>query len=558
MKSPVLSKRTIKQLRRDLQARKFAVPKLQRNFVWDGRRAAMLLDSIYRNMPIGSLFLWEMDRRSAHLIRQSTKVLPYFDDTNKHIWFVIDGQQRLSVIFQAFEGQVLENDAGRVIDFGRLCFVVRPSHSQEDAPRIVYRKPQGTEFVPLKNILAADWKPRLPSNAKWFLKRIRECRERLLNYPIPVVTVLRASLEEIGEIFVRVNSQGMRITSADRAIALMGQLDVRAMAEETRQRVRGEVFALRAIDPILMGFNLIVEKSSPDSAPPKLEMMARHWSKKIELDAAQKRRFTKIWHRYQAAFLTGVDYIHRRFPVHDESYLPSANMLATLAVFFYNHRGQPNRAQATEIQKWFWATGVAQRYSGRGYHRNIVADAKLFQALAHGARRRFLFRDYLDPAVDIQAAEYLSSSARTRTYFCLLAKQKPLYLDNGQPIPLDGAVVSHANRRNRHHIFPQARMRDHFPPRVFNGLCNICFLVSLDNQGIGARLPRSYLADYRDAGRAQFNRVMKSHLIPVSEGSGVWDLGVVNAFKKFRRERLRLICNELEREAGIRLFSRKL
>ncbi|MFZ3277044.1 MAG: hypothetical protein WA182_09075, partial [Candidatus Sulfotelmatobacter sp.] len=42
------------------------------------------------------------------------------------------------------------------------------------------------------------------------------------------------------------------------------------------------------------------------------------------------------------------------------------------------HPGQPNKQQAIEIRKWFWATGVAQRYSGRGYHQNIVADAKLF------------------------------------------------------------------------------------------------------------------------------------------------------------------------------------
>ena len=78
MEPPKLLTQTIKALRRDLQARRFAVPKLQRNFVWNARRAAKLLDSVYYNMPIGSLFLWEMDRRSAHLIRQSAEVLPSF------------------------------------------------------------------------------------------------------------------------------------------------------------------------------------------------------------------------------------------------------------------------------------------------------------------------------------------------------------------------------------------------------------------------------------------------------------------------------------------------
>lgn len=197
----------------------------------------------------------------------------------------------------------------------------------------------------------------------------------------------------------------MRITSADRAIALMGKLDVRLMAQELRQKVRDEVFALGGIDPILMGFNLIVERPSLDGDPPKLEAMARRWSRRIEGNHQEKERFRRLWHKYQNAFLSAVDYLHHRFPVHNESYLPSANMLATLAVFFYCHPGQPNRHQASEIRKWFWATGVGRRYSGKGYHRNIVADAKFFESLARGGRKRFVFRDRLDPVLDIQSED---------------------------------------------------------------------------------------------------------------------------------------------------------
>lgn len=556
MKPPTLKAVSVKALRRDLLARRFAIPKLQRNFVWDARRAAKLLDSVYRDMPIGSLFFWEMDRKSANLIRQSADVLPSFDSRNRHVWFVIDGQQRLSVIYQAFEGQVRANDAGREIDFGRLCFVVVPDPDADDPDRIVYRKPAGRELIALRDILAPDWKNRMPSEAQWFLRRIATCRDRLLTYPVPVVTVRSATLDEIGEVFIRVNSQGMRITSADRAIALMGKLDVRAMAHELRQKVRDEVFVLGGIDPILMGFNLITERPTLDGDPPKLEAMARRWSKRIEKNEGEKNKFRKLWHDYQNALLSAVDYLHLRFPVHDESYLPSANMLATLAVFFFHHHGQPDRYQAGEIRKWFWATGVAQRYSGRGYHRNIMADARFFASLARGSRTRFVFSDRLDPVLDIQAAEYASRSARARAFFCLLATRAPRYLENGQPIPLDKPVISHSNRKHRHHVFPQAQLRNHVSSRVYNSLCNICFLVSRDNLKIGKRLPRKYLSDYRESSRKRFRRVMRSHLIPAGTESGVWEGGVVRAFKKFRQERLKLICAAFEKEAGMRLFRR--
>src|SRR5436309_2665139 len=179
MHAPKLTRQTIGSLRRQLLFdHKFAVPKLQRNFVWDANRAAKLLDSIYYQMPIGSLFLWEMDRKSANLIRQATGVLPSFNAKNKNIWFVIDGQQRLSVIYQAFKAEVRENDAGRTIDFSRLCFVVSPDSAEEYPARIVYRKPVAREFVPLHDILASDWKRRMQSHGKGFLAKIADCRAR--------------------------------------------------------------------------------------------------------------------------------------------------------------------------------------------------------------------------------------------------------------------------------------------------------------------------------------------------------------------------------------------
>lgn len=554
MKTPEFEKWTVRKLSQHLLKRRFAVPKLQRNFVWEASRAAKLLDSIYYQMPIGSLFLWEMDKKSAPLIRQAANVLPPFSMSNPRIWFVIDGQQRLSVIHQAFRGERRINDRGRAIDFSRLCFVVKPEGDEPNPPRIVYRKPVDREYVPLKDILAPDWRHRMPTDAQWFLAKIEDCRARILTYPLPVVLIQSATLPEIGEVFTRLNAQGMKVTTADRAIALMGELDVRAMAEELRHRIRDAGIALPSIDPILMGFNLVAEKLQRGGDPPSLESMARRWSRTIKNDKKELARFKKQWARYQEAFSRAVEYLKKRFPVYDESFIPSLNMLATLSVFFFHRMQQPTGAQAAEIRKWFWATGVGQRYTGGGYHTNIVSDAILFRELADGRPRKFQYVERLDPVADVQMAAYGSRSARTRAFFCLLAAQNPRYLENGETIPIATNVISHSDSRHRHHIFPQAQMAKRFRPRDYNSLVNICFLVAQNNQSIGKRLPRSYLADYRAANAAGFRRTMKSHLIPAGGEAAVWQSGIRQAFKQFRRERLSLICNAFEHEAGIKLF----
>ena len=56
------------------------------------------------------------------------------------------------------------------------------------------------------------------------------------------------------------------------------------------------------------------------------------------------------------------------------------------------------------------------------------------------------------------------------------------------------------------------------------------------------------------AGRKYFPRVMKSHLIPVGNDGGVWEQGIVRAFKLFRSQRLKVICKTFEKEAGLKLF----
>ncbi len=272
MKPPELKHWSVQTLYYHLRQRSFAVPKLQRNFVWDARRAAKLLDSIYQRMPIGSLFLWEMLNSEVRALDPTvgSRLATQYDDHNDRIWFVIDGQQRLSVLYQAFKGEKRENDADKEIEFDRLCFVANPD-VEKGGPvqRIVYRKPRGQDLIPVRDILASNWRQCMPNRSKGFLERIKSCRYRLTKYVVPIVIVRSATLEEIGEVFVRVNSEGMHIKSADRAVALMGKLDVSDMARELRQTLRDQGFVSVDIDPILMGFNLVTEELNEASRSSK-------------------------------------------------------------------------------------------------------------------------------------------------------------------------------------------------------------------------------------------------------------------------------------------------
>src|SRR5688572_30520210 len=129
---------SIRNLRHNLDSGVFAVPKLQREFVWNGTKAASLMDSIARDMPIGMLTLWDAPAREKVRIREHLHILPVWNARNSHVWFLIDGQQRLSVIHQAFLGEKRTTSRGRTVDFGRIAL---RANGASDQPLFSYRKP---------------------------------------------------------------------------------------------------------------------------------------------------------------------------------------------------------------------------------------------------------------------------------------------------------------------------------------------------------------------------------------------------------------------------------
>ena len=542
----------VKTLRRHLELGRFAVPRLQREFVWNGKKAAMLFDSIYRRMPIGSLLVWKTGRNNESLLRKAMHILPPYDRTNPHIWFLIDGQQRLSVLYQCMSGGDPKINADdKEVDFSKVTFAV--NGVADGGIQFAYRTPVDGEFVSVRAILAPNWRQKLARLPKYKLDRLAKCRAAVLTYPLPVIFTQTTNIEDVKQLFIRINSAGTPIRAADRTFTEISDIDLREMAHELRDQL--QVGGFRRVPPetVLQGFALALDPKSQDVGERAYRSTLRAWEKEAMVDDAATKRAYAEWDRYKRACGLAVDYLRMTFCLRDAEFLPSTNMLATLAVFFFHHPSQPHSAQRREIRKWFWATGVGKRYSGRGYRENIIADSALFRRLARTGHGRFAFPQRV-PHSEVRAAQYGQRSSVTNAFYCLLANLEPCYFKNGEPLPVDLYAVR-ANRKNRHHIFPQTLASNSgLVPSQYNSICNICFLDEQTNQEIGAKSPRVYLTEWRN--RRFFARAMRSHRIPYERSSPLWLRGVKRAYPRFVKARLALLCREFEKQAGIKLFQK--
>lgn len=180
----------LSRLRGLVESGVFAVPQLQREFVWNATKACQLLDSIYRNYPIGTLLVWKTSHRNEGQLRKSLHILPPYNPANKDVFFLVDGQQRLSVLWHLMGGgEAKVRNADRAeVDFNHIYF---DPFASEDGGLFVYRKrvpgDLGRRLVPVVDMLSPGWKRRLGPYKARALARIENCRSRVLSYKALIV-----------------------------------------------------------------------------------------------------------------------------------------------------------------------------------------------------------------------------------------------------------------------------------------------------------------------------------------------------------------------------------
>ena len=83
--------KTLQQLLGHYDSDELVVPEIQRDFVWDKRNVLMLFDSLYRQLPIGSMLVWKAKKEVPVKLGVKLKLNTFYG-------YLLDGQQRLTAI----------------------------------------------------------------------------------------------------------------------------------------------------------------------------------------------------------------------------------------------------------------------------------------------------------------------------------------------------------------------------------------------------------------------------------------------------------------------------
>lgn len=247
-------------LLRELLDGELLIPRFQRPSIWSAEQQLLLLDSIRRNYPIGSILVW----------RTRTHVLASFESVGglvvgrresgmpEYKQYVLDGHQRLSTLLRMLGPGLVtsrssqeddlaslesEDDDDESGDLGEVFFdldgsqFVRPKRSDERAK---------DRWVPV-SILLDPYKldPFKVELAKRYGKdgrRLGQIADDLAvsfkDYTLPVTPLASEDLEFVTESFRRVNSAGSPMSEVHmvHALSWTGELDLVSQLEEVKRR----------------------------------------------------------------------------------------------------------------------------------------------------------------------------------------------------------------------------------------------------------------------------------------------------------------------------------
>lgn len=515
-----------------LQLGDIALPDIQRPFVWSNTKVRDLLDSMYRGFPVGFFLFWANahDDRARQI---GTDNKSYHHAAR----LIIDGQQRLTSLYAVFCNQKVldKNYVQRQIE---IAF--RPRDARFDVcdaaiirdpeyiPNISVLWEEGKTAFTIINQFLANLKERidLTSNQE---REIAQNIEQLINlksYPFTALEIASdVDEEQVSDIFVRINSEGVKLNQADFILTLLsvfwseGRVKLENFCRQSRETPKGNRTASpfnHFINPdpdqllrvsIAYGFGRgrlksvyqILRGKDPETGLFDTERRDKQFD---TLKEAQSHVLNLTnWHQFLTS-LVGAGF--------RGSQLISSEITLLYSYVFYlmgRVRYQvPEHILQRLIGRWFFATSLTGYYTNSSETTldsdlarfRTIKTADAFVAQLNNLLEAVITNDFWEITLPNRLE---TSSARNPNLFAFIAAQnrlgaKVLFSSKTVRDLIDPALQTVKKPLERHHLFPKKHLEREGidDQRSINQIANYALLEWPDNIEISDSAPRDYVS----------------------------------------------------------------
>ena len=466
------------------------VPEFQRKYVWRASKVADLVDSLWRGYPIGTLLLWESpssyDSPRTALGTQGRK-----------LW-IIDGQQRVTSLALLFGMKPYWwSDATQWNKFSEKYSVLVNIGKDKDDLEFGLVNPvrrKSSEWLPVRTVLHSTNLSELALQVSEKLtdsKRFAEIHEKLQSirkienaqlYEI----IVDHELEDVAEIFGRLNTAGTKIRESDIVVALVA--------------AKQQGWIRQKFDPFLKDLEQKGFEFDPAVVVRTLAIIG-HGSARLR-DVPQSfwessDQFDEHWRKTKEAISTVIKNLVE-YGVLSSDLLPSLNALIPIFVMKASFSKDFNFAKAFN---WFLIATRDGRYSGSAitaldHDTKQIKSKKSFDEAIEDLTSRLSASGAFTS--DEFREEYTDKFLRLILYLTAFNKEAKDWVNQDVRIGFDREdnEINEGFKPEWHHVFPRKIVKDKFEGSLVDSIANIVVLNEKANRSFSAKLPRQYLKDH--------------------------------------------------------------
>lgn len=509
------------------------VPEFQRKFVWKPEQVKNFVDSLWKDYPVGALLLWESEYASPQsaMGTQSSKQ------------WIVDGQQRVTALSLLFGRKpywwlnaTAWNKCLKKYD------VMVDITSEKDSLEFALPNPareKSPKWIPVRKILTTRDLSQLTTEilnklemGQQSFNEIYEKLQSIKNIAKRYVyaIIVNHEIEDVAEIFTRLNMAGTKIKESDVIIALTAAKQEGWVREQFNPFLSDLGDRGFAIGPgvLIRALGIIGKGTARLKDIPK-----NFWDKSIEFDQA--------WNNTREAVIYVVRNL-TNYGILSAELLPSLNALIPLFYLYDQFKGR--KFEFKRAFYWFLMASWDGRYSGSAITildqdlRTIRESKELEEAIKNllkpfDVANSFTEEDFL---LDYRESEFM----RLIFYLTMFHRKAKDWLHQDIPIGYDKSdnALNEGFEPEWHHFFPKSILRKaSLQEDRINPIANIVVLNEKANRKFRSKLPEQYLSDFQVSSER-----LVEQCVPLEKE--LWRIQQYEDFLKERAKQLSRTINE--------------
>jgi hypothetical protein len=556
---------TIEDLVSKVNREEIVLPEMQRRYVWTSTKVRDLLDSLYRKYPSGTILVWETEGTG---ISRSLDI----EQDKSHLatrLLLLDGQQRLTSLTAILTGKPVKvKNAKRPID---IMFNLDHPNDLSEMEVIDDEDEQNTadDFEDtddedevmeiqeyLKKMTFVVSSRALEGNKSWirvtdifqksdtqilktlgmnsdhpdwekYSSRLQSVRD-IKKYPY-VMHILDKQYDynEVTEIFVRVNSSGVKLRSSDLALA---QITAKWPGSL-------EIFESFAAEAKNYGFDLDVG----------------HVVRGLVINATGQSRFKTVsnlsvdklknaWEITKPGINYALSFLKNNTLIEDISQLSSPFIALPIAILSIVRDEKISRDEEKALVKWIYTAHAFGHYSRGSSESLLDADLNVLMKKNGTANDLLEVLERQFGRLSFNVGDLKGKGKRSPLFsMAYLAVKKNDGKDWINGLSLSKSAKGKSNRIEFHHIIPRKLLQEaNYDKSETNEIANMAFIGGRTNKRISAKNPAEYLEEIV---KSRGEEALTSQFVPLDRN--LWKIENYRDFLAARRELLIKKINEI-------------